>query len=417
MIYSLRKKFIKISMLSVSIVFLAIYIVIGYINVSQMNERTDAFTDIISENNGRFPKWDKIPGKPGDRREMRGFMTPDSGASTRFFMVWFDHEGEIVGVNMDFISSVTKEEAKEFAKKAVKEEKERGWISYYRYKAYDTERGKSIVFVDGHMTRSMTMDFMLILGVVFIGSILGILALIVLFSKRAVKPIAESYEKQKQFITDANHELKTPLTLILTNLDILEAECGKNEWVEDMRVEGMRMTELVNRLVSLSKMDEEQTVPDTTAFCVSNVLTGLLEEFQSFSEVCGIQLAWEIMPDIDYVGDEQAITQLFSILMDNALKYCDENGQIFVSLKKRRYIEIRIENSFKEVKNTKLDKLFDRFYREDQARTAGESFGIGLSIAKAIVEKHKGEIRAYKAAEDRIGFEVILKNRVMKKRF
>lgn len=110
MIYSLRKKFIKISILSVSIVFLAIYTIIGYINVSQMNERADAFTDIISENNGRFPKWDMIPGKPGDRMGMRGFMTPDSEASTRFFMVWFDHEGEIVGVNMDYISSVTEEE-------------------------------------------------------------------------------------------------------------------------------------------------------------------------------------------------------------------------------------------------------------------------------------------------------------------
>lgn len=131
------------------------------------------------------------------------------------------------------------------------------WMSNYRYKVFSTDMGTGVVFVDGSMNRSAMVQSIAIVGVVLLACAVLVLALILLLSKRAVKPIAESYEKQKQFITDANHELKTPLTLILANLDIAENELGKNEWLEDIHSEGNRMTELVNQLVALSRMDEE----------------------------------------------------------------------------------------------------------------------------------------------------------------
>lgn len=431
MIYSLRKKFIKISMLSVALVLLLIYGIIGWINVQQMNERADTFTDLIAANDGRFPKWEKDHEKPEDIDRVQGlwtpkfglgnelsnpdsesgFLNPESEASTRFFTVWIDRSGEVARINMESISSVTEEEAKEYADRVLEKEAERGWISSYRYKLCESDIGQEIVFVDERTSLNMTINFMLVLAVVFIGSILGILTLIILFSKKAVKPIAESYDKQKQFITDANHELKTPLTLILTNLEILQAEYGANEWISDMQSEGMRMTELVNRLVTLTRMDEEASSMERSAFPISHLLQDLLEEFQSVAEVRGLRLLMDVEPNVEYIGEEAAISQLFSILMDNALKYCDEQGEIRVSLKKRRNIEICIENTFVDVKNTELNRLFDRFYRSDRARTGNGSFGIGLSIAKSIVEKHKGEIRAYEASDKDIGFEVILKNK------
>lgn len=433
MIYSLRKKFIRISMLSVAAVFLLIYVVIGYINVEQMNGRADTFTDIIAENGGRFPEWEKDSEKPDDIGraqditvpkgeakiqiwnpdfgEAMRFLNPESKASTRFFAVWIDQQGDVDRINTDSVSSITEDDAKEYAEKALEKGKVRGWSSYYRYKVCDTDTGKVLVFVDERVSLNMTINFMLILGIVFIGSLLGILTLIIIFSKRAVKPIAEGYDKQKQFITDANHELKTPLTLILTNLEILEAENGKNEWVDDMRFEGMRMTELVNRLVTLTRMDESDGTMEKEKFNISNILQDILMEFQTLADVRGRKLYANVDPGVEYLGDQQAISQLFSILMDNALKYCDEGGEIRVSLKKKRSIEIRVENTFADVKDTKLDRLFDRFYRSDQARTGSGSFGIGLSIAKSIVEKHKSEIRAYEASDHEIGFEVILKNK------
>ena len=171
--------------------------------------------------------------------------------------MFFDKQGEVARTNTESIYSITEEAAVEYAESVLDDKDARGWIDNYRYKVFATEKGYVVVFVDGSMTRSSLMQSMTIAGFVLLGCAALVLILIFLLSKKAVKPIAESYEKQKQFITDANHELKTPLTLILANLDIAEAELGKNEWLDDIRSEGHRMTELVGQLVALSRMDEE----------------------------------------------------------------------------------------------------------------------------------------------------------------
>ena len=416
MIDILRKKFIRISMLSVAIVLMVIYGIIGLINVRQLNERADIYTALIADNGGKFPKWDRMP-KRGDEKgrrldEGRHLLTPESEASTRFFIVRGEERGKISEINIDAISSITEIEAREYAEEVLQRNGERGWISYYRYKVCERAGKWEIVFVDEQMSRTMTLNFMLVLGGVFLGSMLCIWGLIVLFSKRAVKPVAESYQKQKQFVTDANHELKTPLTLILTNLEILEAELGKNEWLEDMRAEGNRMAELVNQLVSLSKMDEAGEIQEKEKMDLSQMLSDILIEFQGLAEQKGKHLLWNLESEIWYEGEKERILQLYYILLDNALKYCDEDGTIRVSLKKKRNIILQVENSFSQVEETEFAKLFDRFYRADKARTSGESFGIGLSIAKGIVEKHKGEIRAYQRVPGEITFEVILKNKI-----
>ena len=215
-------------------------------------------------------------------------------------------------------------------------------------------------------------------------------------------------EKQKQFITDANHELKTPLTLIMSNVDIVEEELGKSEWLDDIRSEGQRMTKLINRLVSLSRMDEEQNPLQKENFDLTDVVYDVASEF--------VQLAFEnnkilyclAQPKVMYKGDEAHIRQLMSILLDNAVKYCDTDGEIHIDLTEKHHPVITVENTYADVDNIELDKLFDRFYRADKARTYDGSFGIGLSLAKEIVNKHGGEISVYKK-RNTIGFKVELK--------
>ena len=153
------------------------------------------------------------------------------------FIVRYDSFGRIVSLDVEFIASVTEETAREYAEQAISSGNERGWIDRYRYKISGTSRGQTVVFVDGTINRSITRMILLAVGVILLCSLALILVLIILFSKHSVKPIAKSYEKQKQFITDANHELKTPLTLILANLDIIESDIGKNEWIDDIRAE------------------------------------------------------------------------------------------------------------------------------------------------------------------------------------
>ena len=246
------------------------------------------------------------------------------------------------------------------------------------------------------MSRSMLMQSTASAGFVLLGCAALVLILIFLLSKKAVKPIAESYEKQKQFITDANHELKTPLTLILANLDIAEAELGRNEWLEDIRAEGHRMSELVNRLVELSRMDEAEHALHFSEFNLSELVSDRASEFDTLAQKRGKELITELDGDVPYLGDEALLHRLVGILLDNAVKYCDEGGRIHITLRRDKRIVLTVENTYADVERIELSRLFDRFYRADRARTFTGGYGIGLSMARAIVEKHRGRITAYK---------------------
>ncbi len=410
MIDRLRKKFILVSALAAVAVFSAIYLGIYAFSTEGLNRMMDTLTEMIAENGGSFPQWkESPPPHPPGQRPGRGMITPETRFSTRFFSVWADDQGCVTGENIIFISSVTRAQAAEYGESAMRRGKERGWMGNFRYRIRRMPEGSLIVFVDGAMNRRMTGEIMLTAFLVLSVSGIALLFLIVLFSKRAVGPAALSYEKQKQFVTDAGHELKTPLTLILSNLDILEEEIGQNEWLEDMRSEGERMGALIRELVMLSRMDEEETKPTVSQFDLSGALADVVSEFAPLAEKCGKKLSTFLRPGLLYEGDEEMICRLMAILLDNALKYCDAGGEIRVSLCKKRHPVIRVENTYRKVGQAQLGRMFDRFYRGDPARAHTGSFGIGLSIARAIARKHRGDILAYRAGREEIGFKVILR--------
>lgn len=414
MIYSLRRKLIGISSASVTAVFLLIFGLICLFSLHQLNSAMDMLTDRIADNDGAFPPFDGNHPPPPDGKRFPDFFTEETRFMTRFFTVHLDEAGNILSENVEAVSSVTRETAREYALEVLGRQKERGWIGGYRYKQYEHDAGRGIVFVDGKANRSISRMTLLSVAVVLIGSLILIIILILIFSKRAVKPIAEGYEKQKQFITDANHELKTPLTLILTNLDIVEAEVGRNEWLEDIRAEGERMNALVQQLVTLTRMDEEGERNIFPVFSISETITDTLSEFQALAEHRGLGMDAQIQPAVMYEGDEEAIRRVVGILLDNAVKYCDPGGRIEFLFFKKKKLMIRVENSCRNVRNMELNRLFDRFYRGDSSRPFDGSFGIGLSIAKAIVEKHHGEISVYARGTDRIGFQVTLRSKKLR---
>ena len=412
MIYRLQKRFILICTVSVLTVIALVFGVILALNISSMNRNMDMLADRVSEGGGRFPgsmeekpEPDKMP--PPNAQDF-AFITPETPFSTRHFTVFFDKQGEVARTNTESIYSITEEAAVEYAESVLDDENTRGWIDNYRYKVFSTEMGKGVVFVDGSMNRSSLMQSMTIAGLVLLGCAALVLILIFLLSKKAVKPIAESYEKQKQFITDANHELKTPLTLILANLDIAEAELGKNEWLDDIRTEGHRMTELVNQLVALSRMDEEGQPLNMTDVALGELVADTVAEFEPLAKERGKAITSSIDKEISYLGDEALLHRLVGILMDNAIKYCDQDGEISVNLHKGRKIVLVVENTYAAVDELELNRLFDRFYRADKARKFTGGYGVGLSMAKAIVENHKGDITAYKKDATHIGFKIVL---------
>ncbi len=407
MIYRLRKKFISICIISFIIVFTVVFALIYFITTMQTNRSLDMHADIISQNDGKFPDFNEI--RPGGNGPMppEGFNR-ESPFTTRYFTVRFDKMNSNIWIDTQQIASVTEKEAEIYAERALKSGRERGWVGDYRYKIYSTKNGTAIVFVSGINSKENNQSFMLGTLAVFALCSIVIIVLIIFISKRAIKPVAESYEKQKQFITNANHELKTPLTLIRTNLDILESEVGESEWLSDIRDETLLMSELVNRMVCLARMDEDGTKLEAKEFSITNAVADTVSVFAPTAESQGKRLTINISAPFSYIGDEAGIRQVVSILMDNALKYCDNGGEINILLTGGRHPTIVIENSYSAVGDIALNRLFDRFYRADKARTYGTGFGIGLSIAKSIVEKHGGTIAAYKVGEGKIGFKVKL---------
>ncbi len=407
MIWRLRKKFIRICILSFIAVFLAVLSLIYATTSIQTNRTLDRHTDMISQNDGKFPDFNEIKPNGGAPTPPDGFNM-ESPFTTRYFTVYFDRSENAVLINTQQVASVTESQALSFAEKALENENERGWVGDYRYKVYPYGNGNAVVFVSGASLRENNRGFMLGTVSVFALCSVVIIILIIIISKKAVKPNAESYEKQKQFITNANHELKTPLTLIRTNLDILESEVGESEWLSDIRDETLLMSEFVNQMVELARMDEEASRLQVKEFCLSDAVEDTVFAFASSVESKGQRLSINICPYCNYTGNEANIRRVVSILMDNALKYCDNGGEIRVELFDGKHPVLTVENSYGAVDNIILDRLFDRFYRADKARTYGTGFGIGLSMAKAIVEKHHGSITAYNASNNMIGFKVKL---------
>ena len=379
MIYRLRKKFIRICMCSFLAVFVVLFGAIFTLASLQTTHALDDLANIIAENDGRFPGYDSLAQGPAGPPVG---ITRESPFTTRFFTVRFDADGAVTTVDARAIASIESEDAATLSEDALADGDTRGWSDGFRYLLKETDDGGTLaIFVSA-------------------GGSLIVLLLVTLLSKRAVRPVAESVERQQQFITDASHELKTPLTLIRTNLDIIEDEQGPSPWLDDIRSETASMTQLVNHLVALTRMNERA---DSAAFepvDLSALTAETTEAFAALAEQSGLTLSSEIAPAVRVNGDARALAQLLAILLDNACKYCADGGAIRLQLSGGKHPLLELANSYAAVGTLATDRLFDRFYRADPARTQGSGFGLGLSIAKAICERHHAQISA-QAADDR----------------
>lgn len=224
---------------------------------------------------------------------------------------------------------------------------------------------------------------------------MAVLFLLIFLSGRIVKPFSENYEKQKRFITDAGHELKTPLTIIDADAEVLEMDIGENEWLRDIQTQTKRLAQLTNSLILLSRM-EEQPRTEKIEFPISDLVEETVETFQALAKTRNKNLSANIQPMLSMSGDEKAVRQLITILLDNAIKYANDGGRIEITLKKQKnMIYLSAFNTVESISKENIMHLFDRFYRVDQSRNSQTGgYGLGLSIAAAIVNAHKGKITA-----------------------
>ena len=335
---------------------------------------------------------------------------PEAPYTTRFFIVKLDLDGTVKDVSTDFIASVTKAEAEEYAKSVISGKREHGYYKNYRYQVLTENNENIVIFLNTTMELHSAGNVLLISCLALVICFLTVFFLVFLFSGKAMEPYLRNIERQKRFITDATHEIKTPLTSIATSIDVIEMEHGEDEWTKNIHNQTSKMTRMVTDLVMLSRLDEENPFPDKTEFSLSDAAWEVAEPFASLAKAQGKNYTQRIEENITLCGNPDAVRQLISVLLDNALKYSDENGTIRLDIYQihgKKKIEVFNTCVLEDTKN--LSRLFDRFYRPDASRsrkTGGT--GIGLSIAKAVVEAHGGKIRVNSKDGRSIKFQVSL---------
>lgn len=332
--------------------------------------------------------------------------------STRYFVVELK-DNVVTKVSTEHIAAIDNAKALDYAQ-AVYSQGQPGYGTINLYKYYYTVEGEKsmIIFVDWQRDLAKCIVLAIISSFVSIVTI-SILALMVfLLSRKAMKPVADSIEKQKQFITDASHELKTPLTIIAANAEVLEMCEGENEWLTSIKNQTTRLSHLVKNLVELTKLNEIHDDKLRSNFNISNALIETASNFETSAEVANKNFSYSAADDIFYHGNEAEIRQLITILCDNAIKYTDECGHIKLSLyKSGKNIIIESYNTCEYVDPQTVSRLFDRFYRADSSRardTKTGGYGIGLSIAQAIVHRHKGKIKVFTSGTTGITFKITL---------
>lgn len=398
MIRKLRMKMILACLLSLLAVLLVILSAAGMLDYRRIVSDADRVISILVENDGRFPM-ERPPEngaffpvrRPGDERRFSVELPYES----RYFSVFFAEDGSVAAVNTGKVAAVDDESAVDYAMSALWSGNDRGFEDNYRYRVYETGGERHVIFLDCGRETGSFKGFLFTIAAVSGAGLLAVLLLLIFLSARIVKPFSENYEKQKRFITDAGHELKTPLTIIDADADVLEMDMGKNEWLSDIRLQTKRLAELTNSLIQLSRT-EEQPQTEMIEFPLSDLVEETAEGFKTLAGTQGKDFITHIEPMLSVTGDEKAIGQLISILIDNAVKYSDDGGRIEVTLEKQKTtVRLSVFNTAPYVSAASLPQLFDRFYRADSSRNSGTGgYGLGLSIAAAITAAHKGKISA-----------------------
>lgn len=403
MLKKLRRRFIGAAMAAFTAVVIALVCAVNFVNFRGVAAQQD---DALQRLRSAQPLPDDRGAPPLD--DWKPF-SPEVRYSLRFFTVRFGADGGVTQVNQDFIASVSRSDAEEYARAALASGKTRGYERGYRFLiSADGDETVALFLNSERELQSVRALMWVSLGVAG-GSLLVVFALVVLFSGRAIAPYLKNLEAQKQFITNASHELKTPLTAISASADVLAMEHGDDEWVQSIQAQTGKLARLVNHLVTLSRLDEENPFPVRAEFSLSDALWELSESFAPLCRARNRRYSQDIADGLTLTGDRTALQQTVSILLDNALKYAPDGGSIALTAQRAgKRTEIAVTNTVDAAQKLDVSRLFERFYRADESRSAAVSgTGIGLSIARATVEAHGGKITARRTG-DEIRFQILL---------
>ncbi len=408
----LRLKMIGIVFASVVAAFMVMTIILVMCFGAYRNRQADQITAMISENNGTVPQLKDYKQQQKNSQAFERYFNnynEDSSYRTRFFRIFLDEDKKVTNVNMDHIAAVDVKKAVRMTKMAMLRRGKVGLVGSYRYrKEYKDSQVRSIIFLDCKENQSF---YHLAVTITITVSTLLTCLITVIFaiaSKRAVRPFEINSNRQKQFITDASHELKTPLAVISANAEVLQYKGDGNEWTQNIIDQTKHMGKLINQLLVLAKLDEVQEKSEKQEADLKLLLEETIEPFEEVATQKKVTLKLHLEEGVTIRVNREQIAQLVSILTENAAKYVNDGGKIVWRLTKTQHGAVLVVKNTTEKELPDTKRMFDRFYRSDSSRsskTGGQ--GIGLSIAKKIVDSHKGSITA-KAGDGMVTFRVSL---------
>lgn len=406
----LRKKIILGVFASATVVFaLTVLIVSVALNIQQAR-RADTVTELLIGVNGVLPEENPYANLNEPAQTTIRSLDIELPYRLRYFSVHRSSDGSVT-CELSHIASIDNEAALKMTSTVLTNNREVGYLNDFRYRISDDR--SLIVFID-YSTELASIEMLtIVLSSVALFFDIMITMVFCFFSKRIVQPFETNAQMQKQFITDASHELKTPLAIISANAEVLAYKDGENEWINNITTQVTRVSEMVNDLLTLNRLEEIDEMTDIAPVNFSDTVNGVADSFEEVFARKNVKISRSIQPDVVLNGNAAQLERLVSVLVENASKYAAEGGEMRILLKKdMRHTLLTVFNTCEIDKSVDYSHLFDRFYRPDSSRTSKTGgHGIGLSIAKRITMLHNGNIAAV-PAEDGLAFHVSLSNRL-----
>lgn len=389
----MRAKFVLLGTASIIVVLTLILGIAEMTIYAEIVDTADHTLTLLADSNGSFPEDPRTYGLYDDR------ITKETPYESIWFLVrrWdAPEDGNKVAVDTAKTAAVDEQAAEDYALAAEEDGHAFGFVGTFRYIHRDMGDGDMFVFLDrGRQIQSFKRGLFATIAIAGMG-VLTFMAILALASKRVMRPFEENQAKQREFITNAGHDIKTPLTIIAADADVLSFEIGSdNEWLVDIKRQVEELTKLTNDLILLSRMEEDRGEREDIPFDLSATLASVADSFEVVAQSEGKSIERDLPDGITVVGDEKMLRKLAGVLIDNALKYSDDGGTVGVALsRRRRSVSLSVTNTVATTEGMDVSRWFDRFYQEDSARSHGrEGFGIGLSVAQAVVAAHGGQIR------------------------
>lgn len=398
MLKKLRWRFIGAAMAAITAVVLGLVCVVNVWYYQSVAADQDEVLALLLEADTRLPAGpDAPPFAAMDR------FSSEVPYMLRYFSVYYAADGAVQRVSRNYIASISRSDALRYAADVLAAGKAQGYYSGYRYLvAQGAYGGTAVLFLNSERELRAVQSLLLISLAIALGCLAVVFALVAVLSRRAIAPYLRNLEAQKQFITNASHELKTPLTAIAASADVLAMEQPEDEWVHSIQTQAAQMSKLVTNLVTLSRLNEDNPFPARAPFSLSEALWETAEPFASLARAKGRVYSQSIADGLTVTGDRAAIQQMVSILLDNAVKYSPAGGSIALTAQRSgRRAELCVRSTCDGAQELDLERLFERFYRADASHASRVSgTGIGLSIARATAEAHGGSIRAAREGGD-----------------